>query len=122
MFADLFTPRGRWNRLNRLSYAVGHLLLMLLLLVLGFVLGKGLSLLRPEVVPAGLVVLDLVGLALVLWVVFCLGFKRVHDLDKPGWWAVGLLVPGPNVLLWLYLLFMPGTVGDNDYGEDPREL
>lgn len=55
--------------------------------------------------------------------VFVLSFmntmKRAHDLDKPGWWAVGTLIPVINFVLSLYFLFAKGTEGPNQYGDDP---
>jgi uncharacterized membrane protein YhaH (DUF805 family) len=40
--------------------------------------------------------------------------KRLHDCDKSGWF---ILVPIYN----LVLLLTDGTVGPNDYGDDPKE-
>ncbi|WP_051533451.1 DUF805 domain-containing protein [Anaerovibrio sp. RM50] len=45
--------------------------------------------------------------------------KRCHDLDKPGWLAIGTLVPFVNLFLGIYLLFFRGTDGPNQYGDDP---
>lgn len=42
------------------------------------------------------------------------GIRRMHDINKSGWW---ILVPIYNIVLFV----MPGTVGKNDYGEDPIE-
>lgn len=72
------------------------------------------------------------GLDLVfLW----LAARRFHDQDRPGWlallptafgvaMALGLPIPGPIALLVvlgvLIGLFLPGTIGPNRYGPDPR--
>jgi uncharacterized membrane protein YhaH (DUF805 family) len=40
------------------------------------------------------------------------GAKRMHDVNKSGWY---FLAPFYN----LYLIFSPGTKGNNDYGIDP---
>jgi type IV pilus assembly protein PilA len=37
------------------------------------------------------------------------GIRRLHDLDKPGWWILGLLVPCLNFVMLLYFLFAPGA-------------
>lgn len=64
-------------------------------------------------------------LAIVVWIV-CLWamlanvVKRIHDVDKPAWWAVGMFIPLLNLVLGLYLLFADGTVGPNQFGEDPK--
>ena len=39
--------------------------------------------------------------------------KRMHDINKSGWLA---LVPFYNIIL----LFNEGTIGNNDYGVNPR--
>jgi uncharacterized membrane protein YhaH (DUF805 family) len=41
------------------------------------------------------------------------GAKRMHDVNKSGWW---FLFPVYNILM----LFVPGTIGQNDYGIDPK--
>lgn len=46
---------------------------------------------------------------------------RLHDLNASGWWAVVLSVPYVGAAASLVLSFVPGTTGDNDYGEPPRE-
>ncbi|WP_254599540.1 DUF805 domain-containing protein [Burkholderia paludis] len=41
------------------------------------------------------------------------GVRRMHDTDHSGWW---LLCPVVN----LVYLFIPGTVGENRFGDDPK--
>ena len=48
-----------------------------------------------------------------------LSIRRLHDCDKSGYWYILVLVPIVNLVLWLYLLFQPGTAGENKYGPDP---
>ncbi|NBB80228.1 MAG: DUF805 domain-containing protein [Verrucomicrobia bacterium] len=33
--------------------------------------------------------------------------KRLHDIDKPGYWSLFLLLPGVNVLVLLYAAVVP---------------
>ena len=69
---------------------------------------------RPALFP--LWVAFLVVMAPPLWAVTV---RRLHDMDKPGYWAfVGFmpLVGGPKMTR---LLALPGTVGPNRYGPDP---
>jgi len=47
------------------------------------------------------------------------GARRLHDVDRTGWWLLLWLVP---VLGWLILLWwtvQPGTRGPNRFGPDP---
>lgn len=47
--------------------------------------------------------------------------RRLHDLDRPTWWAIGTFIPLVNMALSIYLLFFEGTRGPNQYGPDPLE-
>ncbi|MEG0092133.1 MAG: DUF805 domain-containing protein [Oscillospiraceae bacterium] len=47
-------------------------------------------------------------------------FRRLHDVNKSGWWLLAALVP---VLGWLWIVFcliQEGTQGTNKYGDDPK--
>jgi uncharacterized membrane protein YhaH (DUF805 family) len=48
--------------------------------------------------------------------------KRLHDLNQSGWLALVIFLPLPFVptILFLVLVLMDGTVGPNQYGEDPK--
>ncbi|MGK4422055.1 DUF805 domain-containing protein, partial [Klebsiella pneumoniae] len=35
--------------------------------------------------------------------------RRFHDLDLSGWLSALVLIPLLNLLVWLYLIFAPGT-------------
>lgn len=63
-------------------------------------------------------ILFLGGLAAIVLIVFCL-IKRLHDLNRSGWWALLVAVPFLNALGGLYLAFKKGTPGPNRFGEDP---
>jgi len=46
--------------------------------------------------------------------------RRLHDVGKSGWWYFICLVPLIGSI-WLIVLFATeGTVGPNQYGEDPK--
>lgn len=57
--------------------------------------------------------------------------RRLHDLDKSGWWYGGLMIAGfiPLVNLlalvgWVVFavfMFLPGTAGENRFGLDPKD-
>ena len=48
--------------------------------------------------------------------------RRLHDLNRPAWWCIGVFVPLVNLVLGIYLLFFKGTDGPNDYVPDPLEV
>lgn len=49
----------------------------------------------------------------------CVSIRRLHDLDRNGWWLLMLLIPliGPIILIVWYC--RKGTDGDNRFGIDP---
>lgn len=51
-----------------------------------------------------------------------LGVRRLHDLDKSGWWLLIMFIPFVGFLFQLYMFFAKGTYGANTYGADPLAL
>jgi uncharacterized membrane protein YhaH (DUF805 family) len=48
-----------------------------------------------------------------------IGMRRLHDLDKSGWWLLLALIPLLGALVLLFFFVQRGTVGDNRFGPDP---
>lgn len=50
-----------------------------------------------------------------------LAVRRLHDQARSALWLLALIVPvlGP-LLVGFLLVFVRGTMGDNQYGDDPR--
>ncbi|UVC09161.1 DUF805 domain-containing protein [Rhizobium sp. TH2] len=42
--------------------------------------------------------------------------RRLHDLDKSGWWVLIAFIPLIGALVLLYWFCQPGTPGDNQFG------
>ena len=42
--------------------------------------------------------------------------RRLHDVDKSGWWLLLALIPLIGGLVVLYFLVQPGTQGPNRFG------
>lgn len=112
----IFTSAGR---LNRKSYIYRSIFLSLVLGIIQLIL---------ELATAAIEALELLFAVMIL--VLCIfGFvasimmlaRRLHDLDKSGWWMLLLFVPLVNILLYIYILFFKGTEGPNQYGEDPLQ-
>ena len=55
-----------------------------------------------------------------IWISLAVTVKRWHDRDKSGWWILIQLIPivGP---IWAFIETgcLRGTIGSNQYGEDP---
>ncbi len=44
--------------------------------------------------------------------------RRLHDLDKSGWWVFLMLIPMIGFIVLLIWLTMKGTNGPNNFGSD----
>ena len=63
-------------------------------------------------------VTSIVGLALLL-PNLGMAVRRLHDLDKSGWFLLLGLIPIIGVIILLFWFVQRGTVGDNRFGPDP---
>lgn len=45
--------------------------------------------------------------------------RRLHDLNKSGWWYLIIFIPLIGAIVLIIWFLMRGTVGTNDFGEDP---
>lgn len=45
--------------------------------------------------------------------------RRLHDLDKSGWWVLIGLIPIIGMIIMIIWACMKGTTGDNRFGADP---
>lgn len=52
---------------------------------------------------------------LALWV------RRLHDIDRTGWWILINLIPLIGTIVLLVFALTPGTPGSNQYGPDPKQ-
>ena len=46
--------------------------------------------------------------------------RRLHDIDKSGWWLLISLVPLLGAILLLVWFCKSGTAGPNRFGDDPK--
>lgn len=45
--------------------------------------------------------------------------RRLHDIDKSGWWLLIGLIPLLGVIVLIVFFCQKGTDGDNRFGHDP---
>ncbi|MFP7673161.1 DUF805 domain-containing protein [Marivita sp. S0852] len=47
------------------------------------------------------------------------GVRRLHDLDKSGWWYLLVFIPLIGALILVYFFVQKGSDGPNQFGPDP---
>jgi len=109
------------GRATRSEYWWWVLALILLMLVLGVIDGAlvapvmGFEQFSPE---AGQPLSMLASLALLL-PSLAVSVRRLHDVDRSGWWYLLSLIPVIGTLVLLYWYVQPGSSGDNRFGPEP---
>ncbi len=117
------------RRMGRMDYFIGGLYAVALLILPSIVMfGLSLYASRSSLYSTGtssnhLVTVNIISLLVGLIVIvvlipvsLSLSIRRLHDLDRPGILALLGFVPYAGALFSLYLLFAPGTIGPNKYG------
>ena len=118
-----FDWHGRVSRMQFLAYSTFNALIALMLVALLFVMiggFQGMVNASSEHLPMSLLGASSVGVAVLFYLQLAVSKRRFNDLNKTGWLALLMLVPGVNVLVYLYLLAVEGTGGANYYGLPAR--
>jgi uncharacterized membrane protein YhaH (DUF805 family) len=48
--------------------------------------------------------------------------RRLHDLEKSGWWFLIVLIPLVGILYLIYLFMQEGDMNENIYGTVPTNI
>jgi uncharacterized membrane protein YhaH (DUF805 family) len=89
-------------------------------IIVGIVLGWIDALLGTRGSYAGAGLLSgIYGLA-VLIPTLAVSVRRLHDIDRTGWWILIGLVPLIGGIVLLVFALLDGTPGDNRYGPNPK--
>jgi uncharacterized membrane protein YhaH (DUF805 family) len=56
----------------------------------------------------------------VLLPVIGVSIRRMHDTNRSGWWVLIYLIPCIGWIWFIVLAAQEGTIGDNQYGPDPK--
>ncbi|WP_312242612.1 DUF805 domain-containing protein [Pantoea sp.] len=108
---NYFVLRGRARRKELWMFILINLLISLALSAIDQLLG--LRIFRDEGLLA-----TLYSIAVLLPSV-AVGVRRLHDLDRSGWWLLLSLIPLLGSLLLLIYFCFKGTEGGNRFGADP---
>lgn len=118
-----FDWHGRVSRVQFLAYSTFNALIALMLVALLFVMiggFQGMVNASSEQLPMSLLGASSVGVVVLFYLQLAVSKRRFNDLNKTGWLALLMLVPGVNILVYLYLLAVEGTAGANYYGLPAR--
>lgn len=111
----LFRPSTRIGRLRYISRAFTFGVISYFLLAILFSIALNTS----GIIAAVFWVLftaAIIGL-ITLSVIF--GIQRLHDLDQSGWLILLNFIPLANIVMAIFLIFVPGTQGSNKWGPKP---
>lgn len=97
------------GRSNRGEYWWAFLAIILVSLVLGIIDGF-------LTAGGGIPILGLIFSLATLVPGIAIGVRRLHDIDKSGWWLLIGLVPVVGFLVLIYFLVQPPTQGPNRFG------
>lgn len=103
------------NRLNRKPYIIRSFHIWAVVVGLTFVVGTIATMLKT---PSINMLSNIISFAAAI-PNFMLLIRRLHDLNRSGWWALIMLIPLVNLLFAVYVIFFKGTEGPNKYGPDP---
>lgn len=113
----VFSFNGRIGRLRYLAYGIG--INLALMMVMGPLLGA--SAVMGGDPTTSVLGIAAIGIFYLVTIVVSVMFakRRLNDLNRSGWWFLLFIIPLANLLLTIYLVFFPGTAGDNNYGHAP---
>ncbi len=119
------------GRLNRRNYFIGALILLAInssMQILLFYFNimpafeQYMSHTQQSIPSSTTSLLSMISTPISFVVIFCsvsLSIRRLHDLNKTGWFTLIMFIPIVGVFYGLYVLLASGTVGQNDYGSQP---
>ena len=109
------------GRINRLDYFLKSMSSCLVFFIIACIIDEFVDDYYMEAIDYLACFIGLIAFALLVWINSAISVRRLHDLDKDGLLVLLTFVPLLNGFFELYLLFAPGTVGDNRYGADPLQ-
>lgn len=107
----VFSLAQRLGRLRFCCYGLGGMVVLGLLGALAAILAGH----SPDLGPVFFGLVILCGIFFFFWYI-TLMVRRMHDMDRSGFWVLLMLVPGVNFLLWFWMLVGAPSPGSNRFG------
>lgn len=114
---SLFSFQGRFSRSQFWLWGVG-LPSLIGVLCIGFIVAAMFLVTDPDDFMPAFLVMGILYLPLAFIGMAC-AVKRLHDLDRSGWWYLLTVIPLVNVGFAIWIGAFKGTSGPNQYGNDP---
>ncbi|NLI72319.1 MAG: DUF805 domain-containing protein [Bacteroidales bacterium] len=108
---------GRSRRREFWMFALFCIIVYTVAMILDNALGITYELLGQDVSYGP--IYSIVGLALLV-PSLAVGVRRLHDIDKSGWYILVNLIPIIGNIWFIVMMITEGTKGDNQYGPDPK--
>lgn len=115
MLKNFFSFEGRLRRIHYFLYLLcAGAVFALIYIIISAIMGAIFNSIAPALI---LLVPCWIAYA---WFTIATGVKRLHDMNKSGWTYLFLFIPLFNIVWAFMMLLMDGTVGENQYGPDPK--
>lgn len=75
---------------------------------------------KTEVTAQGTGMISSIYSLLILIPSIAVGVRRLHDLDKSGWWMLIGIIPLIGAIVLIYFFVQDGQAGSNRFGPDPK--
>ena len=105
---------GRSRRMEFWYFVLFNLIVYIVLSLIDALLGTY-NIVQGVGLLSGIYGLAVLIPTLALWV------RRLHDIDRTGWWIFINLIPLIGTIVLLVFALTPGTPGSNRYGPDPKQ-
>ena len=102
--------KGRASRSEYWYFVLFNIIISIILLVICKLIGDQKNILRTVYGLA--VMLPGIGLAM----------RRMHDINKSGWWILINLIPLLGLIWFIVFACRDSQPGDNKYGPNPKEV
>ncbi|MGR5114365.1 DUF805 domain-containing protein [Photobacterium damselae subsp. damselae] len=75
---------------------------------------------KTEVTAQGTGMISSIYSLLILIPSIAVGVRRLHDLDKSGWWMLIGIIPLIGAIVLIYFFVQDGQASSNRFGPDPK--
>ncbi len=118
VFENYANIKGRARRSEYWYYTLANFIICIISLILII------AVFATDIMVLGYIFVGLFAIYVLLNIVpnICVLIRRLHDVNKSGWFYFVSFIPLIGNFWLIYLLISEGTHGTNDYGKDPKQL